>query len=100
MDLINQKTFREFIVLNCLKNNSEGVNIHQLLASLNDFFKVDEVELFLSLQKLLKEGLIKGLNNSEKMQVFYVLSDAGQVHHQRWLDQWDGLQAKLHKLTN
>ncbi len=99
MDLINHKPFREFIILSCLHNKPEGLSIHQLLKALNGFFPVDEVELFLSLQKLLKDNLIKGVNNSELMQVFYVLTGEGQGHCQSLQKEWNDLQEKLGMLV-
>ncbi|MDD3028228.1 MAG: helix-turn-helix transcriptional regulator [Erysipelotrichaceae bacterium] len=99
MDLINHKTFREFIILSCLQHNPEGLNIHQLLSALNEFFSVDEVELFLALSKLLKENRIQGQNNAEKMQVFYILTKDGKQACQSYRLMWDGLQDKLDKLV-
>ena len=99
MDLINHKTFREFIILSCLQHNPDGLNIHQLLKALNDFFSVDEVELFLALSKLLKENRIQGQNSAEKMQIFYVLTKDGEQAYQAYRRMWDGLQDKLGKLV-
>lgn len=99
MDLINHKPFREFIILSCLHNSPEGLNIHKLLKALNDFFPVDEVELFLSLQKLLKESRIKGVHNSELMQVLYVLTNEGRAHYLSLQNEWDDLQEKLGRLV-